>query len=480
MPASSLLSPHFLFGVATAGFQVEGGFNGPGEPTNNWEPWERAGRVEPSGSATGFFGDPEHQLDRAAEIGLTSFRLSIEWSRVEPERGVIDRAAIDRYRHILAAIVERGMEPVVTLQHFTHPSWLGPTPWCTTQNAAVLAAWMETAVNALGDLCTRWVTVNEPNILAINSFLTGIFPPGRLFDAAGLAATFDTLLAAHVAGYDLIHRLQPEAVVTTNPYTFSIYELDQIATDLLTAQEEGVDLNEVGGHLLERRREHYRLIGDGGLGRTGSRERFLRRMAAGRFSAADALPATTAALRSSPSARHLDVIAVDHYAPLAARHLVLPGRRTAGGRWWHPGRALWDDAPDPTAFVTVLEEAGRYQRPVWVLENGMSNRVVRGRSYRRLDGVRRPTYLAEHLGAVLCAVERGVPVEGFWHWTLIDNYEWGSYEPRFGLFAMDRPAGLVVRSVDALGDDAAGAYREIIAGLGAGDDSVVTRPRLPS
>ena len=475
-PETPLLSPNFLFGVATAGFQIEGGYNGRGEPSNNWEQWERDGRVDASGSATGFFDDPERQLDRAAEIGLTSFRLSIEWSRVEPTRGGIDRVAIDRYRRILAAIIEREMEPVVTLHHFTHPSWLGSTPWCTTDNAQLLACWMATAVNELGDLCSRWVTVNEPNILAINSFLTGIFPPGRVFDARGLAATFDTLLAAHVAGYDLIHDIQPDALVTTNPYTFSIYELDQVATDLLTAQDAGVDLDDVKGHLVAQRREHYRVIGDGGSTRTGSIERFLRRMAASRFSVADAFPATIAALRSSSSTRHLDVIAVDHYAPLAASHLVIPGRRTAGGRWWRPGRALWDDAPDPRAFVTVLEEAGRYDRPVWVLENGMSNRVVRGRSYRRLDGVRRPAYLADHLGAVLCAVERGVPVEGFWHWTLIDNYEWGSYEPRFGLYAMDRPAGLVVRPVDALGDDAAGAYRAIIAGLRAGDDSVVTRP----
>ncbi len=476
--SNSLLSPSFLFGVATAGFQIEGGYNGPGEPANNWEPWEREGRVEISGGATGFYDEPERQLDLAAAIGLSSFRLSIEWSRIEPTRGVIDTSAIEHYRRILAAIAERGMVPVVTLQHFTHPAWLGSAPWCDPSSVAPLVGWMRRAVESFGDLCSRWVSINEPNILAINTFFSGLFPPGRLLDATSVAQTFDTLLAAHVAGYDVIHELQPEAVVTTNPYTFSIYELDQAATDLLTAREAGVESADLSAHLLEQRRVHYRRIGDGGPGATGTIERFLRRMAASRFSVADAFPTTRAALQASTATHHLDVIAVDHYAPIAASHLVVPGIQTSGGRWWKPGRALWDDAPDPSMLVTVLEEAGSYGRPVWILENGMSNRVVRARSYARMDGLRRPEYLATHLGAVLAAVETGVPVEGFWHWTLIDNYEWGSYEPRFGLYGMDRPQGMVVTSTDALGDDSAGAYGRIIAGLTSGDDSVVTRPRL--
>ena len=155
---------------------------------------------------------------------------------------------------------------------------------------------------------------------------------------------------------------------------------------------------------------------------------------------------------------------------------MLPGRSTSGGRWWQPGRALWDDAPDPALFVKVLEEAGHYGRPVWILENGMCNRTRRGRALPRLDGLRRPAYLAAHLGAVVEALQRGVDVGGYWHWTLIDNYEWGSYQPRFGLFGMDRARGHAVAELDAQGDDAAGAFRRIIDGLRRGDTSVVVPP----
>jgi beta-glucosidase/6-phospho-beta-glucosidase/beta-galactosidase len=111
-----------------------------------------------------------------------------------------------------------------------------------------------------------------------------------------------------------------------------------------------------------------------------------------------------------------------------------------------------------------------------VVENGLCNRVRDGHAYPRLDGWDRPRYLREHLAAVMEAVDDGVPVAGYWHWSLVDNYEWGSYEPRFGLHGLDRTGtdgGPRWQEDDALGDDAAGAYRRIIGGLRAGDRSVL-------
>src|SRR6476620_5170234 len=98
----------FRFGVATAGFQVEGHFNGPGEARNNWYGWERDGRVEPSGIAVDFWERYEDHLDRAAAAGCDGFRLSIEWARCEPSEGEWDATAFDRYRAILDACRERG------------------------------------------------------------------------------------------------------------------------------------------------------------------------------------------------------------------------------------------------------------------------------------------------------------------------------------------------------------------------------------
>ena len=177
-PRGWQLPAGFRFGVATAGFQVEGGFNGSGQPANNWWPWELAGRVVPSGPAVGFWARPEEALDRAAALGCDSFRLSLEWARVVPADGVVDRAALDRYRSIVTACVDRGLEPLVTLHHFTHPAWLGEDFWLRPDAPERFTAWADLAVEALADLVRCWVTINEINVLAVGSWLLGMFPPG--------------------------------------------------------------------------------------------------------------------------------------------------------------------------------------------------------------------------------------------------------------------------------------------------------------
>jgi len=184
------------------------------------------------------------------------------------------------------------------------------------------------------------------------------------------------------------------------------------------------------------------------------------------------------AVYASPHECTLDAVGLDWYDPVATRHFRLPGHRTAGGRGWLPTRELWDDVPDPAGLTAWLgaQRAATPGTPLWIVENGLCNRVRNGRSWPRLDGWDRPRYLREHLAGVVAAVDAGVPVAGYWHWSLVDNYEWGSYEPRFGLFGIDRhrgERGFSWLATDALGDDAGGAYARIIAGLREGDRSVL-------
>ena len=489
----------FLFGVATAGFQVEGGFNGPGQPANNWLAWEQVGRVEPSGDAVGFWDHPEEALDLAAGMGCDSFRLGVEWARVFPDERGVDTSALASYAAVVRGCVERGLEPMVTLHHFTHPAWLGDDLWLRPDAADRFRAWVEVAVEALAPWVRLWVTVNEINVLAISSWLLGMFPPGRSLAFEDAAIATDRLLTAHVYGYDAIHRARPDAVVTTNNSSMSAYAFDRMLTDVLLARSAGIERRDVESWLASRAREHDALLPPSGL-----TERAVRRLGQvtapyrSRFSAGGSGAGVGAsasrdglvhrrhpvprravdAVYDSPHERTLDALGLDWYDPTVSRHFRMPGHRTAGGRNPSPTRELWDDVPDPPALGRWL----RTQRdlapglPLWVVENGMCNRVRDGRSLPRLDGWDRPRYLREHLAAVMAAIDDGVPVAGYWHWSLVDNYEWGSYEPRFGLFGVDRHrGGREARwlQTDALGDDAAGAYREIIAGLRAGDRSVL-------
>jgi beta-glucosidase/6-phospho-beta-glucosidase/beta-galactosidase len=464
-----VLPAGFRFGVATAGFQIEGGFNGPREPANNWSFWERAGRVEPSGLAVDFWNRYEEHLDRAAALGCDAFRLGVEWARVEPVPDQIDDHALDHYATILAACRERGMEPLVTLHHFTHPAWLGEDFWLSGDSPDRYARWVETAVTRLSPQCRTWVTLNEINAVGLGSFLLGLFPPGRLLAFADMTAAFDHLLTAHVRGYEVIHRLQSDAVVTTNNVSVSVYELDRLLIDIVVARSAGVSRDDLRSWTRERRSEWYaRLAPPSPL------ERGLRWTAMTQWERGDGLPRAVDALWGSPHERTLDVVGIDYYDPVAAHHFRLPGHRTAGGRSFQPGAELWDDRVDAGGLVDYSRANVVAGLDLWVVESGMCNRVRRGRSFPRLDGWERVRYLQATLAAMVAAIDEGVPVGAYYHWTLMDNYEWGSYEPRFGIYGVDRERGVRVLDTDALGHDAAGAYRRIIAGLRAGDRSVLT------
>jgi 6-phospho-beta-galactosidase len=284
-----------------------------------------------------------------------------------------------------------------------------------------------------------------------------------------MTRAFDNLLAAHVRAYDIVHRLQPDAVVTTNNTSASVYEVDRLLIDLLLIRQVGIGPDDVDDYISDRRAAWYSAIAT-----PDPVERMLRRF--GRR--VTTLPTVNfrnaiEAIRSSPHERTLDVVGIDYYDPVSSHHIRLPGSRTAGGHSWAPERALWDDVVHPTGLVRYCEANATEGLGLWVVENGLCNRVRRGRSYPRLDGWDRPRYLRETLAAMVDAIDRGAPVDAYYHWTLADNYEWGSYEPRFGLYGVDRERGLRVLGTDAMGKDAAGTYRRIIEGLRAGDRSVV-------
>ena len=467
-PVAPPLPPGFRFGVATAGFQVEGGFNGPDEPANNWRDWEQAGRVERSGIALDFWNRWEDHLDRAVAAGCDAFRLSVEWARCEPADGRIDRAALERYAAIVDGCTARGLLPVVALHHFAHPHWLGPDFWLRLDAPDRFARWAETAAAHLGSRSRHWITLNEPNALAALTWVTGAFPPGRVGGVGDLVRASDHLLTAHVLAYGAVRRHRPDAVVSVNNHASSVYELDRLLLDVLLARSRGVARHELRAWLDDRRRHWY-----AALPTPGRKEAVLRRVVRAAVPLEQALPRTVAAVWDGPHERPLDAVLLDYYNPMLADRLRLPGRRTAGGRNWRPTRPLWDDPVHPEGLTTWCRASTEPGLEVWVAENGLCNRVRAGRSEPRGDGWDRVRYLRANVAAVVRAVDQGVPVTGYFHWTLADNYEWGSYEPRFGLYGVDREHGLRWCDLDSMGGDAAGTFRRLADGLRSGDGAVL-------
>ncbi len=492
----SLLGEGFLAGVATSGYQIEGGFNGDGEPHNNWSGWEGTGRAARSGLACDFWRRPTEALDRAAAIGCNAFRLSVEWARLEPRPGELDHAALERYAEILAECTARGMEPMVTLHHFTHPAWLGEEFWLRPGSPDVFARHVARVVPALTAHCRRWVTINEPNIVMLMGWIEGACPPGRRMALSDAYCVLDNLLTAHVLAAEAVTAVQSGAEVTINTSSSSVYELDRMLLDLLGLREAGVPASDVDRYVDERRAVHDAAFPPRHAGEAAVRRFFAAvspygaEREAGRGQAWARLRGLTrrrvprrvvAAVHATTRARGFDAVGFDWYDPVASHAMRIPGRRTpAGERDWSFGRALWDTESHPAGLRSwcATEAALRPGLPLWVVENGMSTRVRDGQPVPREDGMGRPRYVREHLGAVADAVASGVPVRAYLHWSLVDNYEWGSYEPRFGLYGLDRSDPSAVRwlDTDAQGDDAAGEFARVLAGLRAGDGSVLDAP----
>jgi hypothetical protein len=192
--------------------------------------------------------------------------------------------------------------------------------------------------------------------------------------------------------------------------------------------------------LTARRADYHRAVAP-----RSARERVLRRICNSAIPLDKALPRAAGAVYASAHECALDVVAVDHYLPAIADHARIRNR------------GLWGDRPAPAELIRYLKLNHEPGLPLWVVENGLCSRDHAARA----DGWDRPRYLREHLDAVRTAVDRGLPVDAYFHWTLADNYEWGSYAPRFGLYAVDQPSP-EWSDRDALSDDAAGAYRDAI------------------
>ena len=178
----------FLWGTATAAHQVEGG-----NWNNDWWMWEHDPQspcVEPSGDTCDHFHRYPEDIKLLADLGFRTYRFSIEWSRVEPERNEWSRAALEHYRRVCATCHENGILPIVTFHHFTTPRWVAHHGgWEEPETADLFARYAERVTGHLGDLMPWACTFNEPNIVATMGYLAGVFPPGGATRSCGGRST---------------------------------------------------------------------------------------------------------------------------------------------------------------------------------------------------------------------------------------------------------------------------------------------------
>jgi beta-glucosidase len=185
----------FIWGTATSAHQIEGG-----NVNTDWWEFEHdvtSGCVEVSGDACDSFNRFPEDVALVAGLGFSSYRFSIEWSRIEPEEGEFSRVALDHYRRMAATCHEHGILPVVTFHHFTHPRWLAASgAWESPQAPERFARFCERATAHFGDLIGMACTLNEPNVVATMGWRHGIFPP-RVRDRDRRGTVNQALVSAH-------------------------------------------------------------------------------------------------------------------------------------------------------------------------------------------------------------------------------------------------------------------------------------------
>lgn len=494
----------FLWGVAISAYQAEGGYNQPGEPQTNWAPAERSQQVEPLGRSADFWRHYRDDFAACRRLGLSAFRLGIEWSRVQPitdpslrEPPAFDQEAIDQYARILAACLDQGLEPIVTLHHFVHPAWLGPDPWLDDGIESRFIAYVRRVVTGInrhlvagGRRPVRYfITINEPNMLVMNTYLGRQFPSQSQRGLRRALVAMNHLLRAHVRAYNLLHDLYAdegwgEVRVSLNNYTSDIYWLDQAWIDLLHAREYGIRLNEVTTWLRGRAQAFRRRATESPPADMAWASQWLGR-ALRRF--ADGLAcslADDAALRPALDGlfegrrdRVLDFLALDYYDPFCAHILKLPawpGDGSGGStlnealidslvsKWWD-----WRVLPEGLRFFCEYYAETYHPKPLLIAENGMAHpRTRANRVEHRRDRILRSTFLELHAREVIAMARAGVPLLGYLHWSLFDNYEWGSYAPRFGLYSLDYEQGTERLSRDHYGDCPSATYARLIREAG--------------
>ena len=388
---------NFLWGTATAAHQVEGGNH-----ANDWWSWEQVpGRIK-----NGDRSDPacDHYRRFAADFDLlrslhqNAHRLSLEWSRIEPAPGEFSATALAHYREVLQALRDRGMEPMVTLHHFTNPTWIADAGgWEAPGAAESFARYAERVTDELGGLARFWITINEPTVVAYQGYVRGDWPPGRHDLGAALHVVVQ-LLRGHWQAYERIKRRHPELQVGL-AHHLRIFD----PARRFAPQDHAVAA------------AFTRVFN----------ETMLRSLREGRL----VFPLTRYDSAGGPR-QSQDFIGLNYYT----RELVKFNHRYRAelfGQRMLVEPALCSDLGwelYPEGLYRTLMALRRERLPIYVTENGIADR----------DDARRPEYLLTHVGAMLRAIQAGAPVRGYMHWTSFDNFEWAEgYSAKFGLIACD-------------------------------------------
>ena len=385
------LPPGFIWGVSSSAFQSEGGVL-----DSDWSRQNAADKAQDRyGTSVDFRHRYREDVALAHDLGVNTYRIGINWARVEPRRGQYDQTELAYYDDLILALKQAGVAPLITLDHFDIPGWVADQGgWTNPNTTKEFVAYSGLIARRYHKDAHLWITFNEA--FADISMQTSLHKlKGKDADRVG-----DNIVAAHRQVYDLIHQIDPKAMVTSN----------------------------------------IAWLGDrfgGGVVNGISDRAFLNRVA-----------------------DKVDVIAIDYYgADLIKGFKAL----SAHANW------LWP--PEPAGLYRALKiiQAKYPNKPILIAEIGMATQ----NGQPRADGVTREDMLRDSVYWTQRARADGVNVIGYMVWSLSDNFEWGTYAPRFGLYTVNVLKDPTLKRIPTA---AVPAYRDIIRDHGVAPGY---RPVLP-
>jgi beta-glucosidase len=382
----------FLFGAATASHQIEGGQH------NDWSEWEKenAARLAKeserafaswnphwrtfkgeatkpqnylSGQACDHWNRYEEDFGILSDLSLGAYRFSLEWSRIEPEKGRFDTAALDRYRDMVRSLREKGIVPFVTLWHWTLPLWLRDEGGLLSPEFAhAFERYAEKVAKTLGKDVSFFITLNEPDVVSSHAYLKGAWPPQKKNFFSWLRANWH-LVQAHRKAYRVLKGFGGDLQVGIAKHQVYFETASPTLWNRFLKKAADYAWNH---WWLERLRGYQ------------------------------------------------DFIGVNHY-----------NRNVISG-WYgkNPNQAQTDIGWEywPESLEHVLLELRRYRLPLYVTENGLADATDR----------LRPDFIPRALSAAHRALAGGADLRGYFHWSLLDNFEWDKgFWPRFGLVEVD-------------------------------------------
>lgn len=372
MYKSIIFPDNFLWGAGTSAYQVEGG------NTNcDWHFWSKNDQNF-SDLGCDHYHLYKEDFDLAKGLNHNIHRFSIEWSRIEPEKGKYNQKEINHYRQVLQALKDRGIKTMVTLHHFTNPLWLTwENGWTNEKSVEYFRKYTEVICKELGKYIDFWVTINEPIVYLASGYLSGDWPPGHAKSPRQAYLVFENMAQAHCQAYQVIHQHFPSAkvgIAKNNMYFESGHSWDLIAKTIV----------KIGDFFWN----HW----------------FLRKIR-----------------------KYQDFIGLNYYFHFKIKSSAL---KKSFSLIANKDKRLSDLNWEiyPKGIYYLLKDLKKYNKPIYITENGLAD---------RRDQLR-PEFLIEHLIQVHRAIQKGIDIKGYIHWSLMDNLEWHqNYHPRFGLIEID-------------------------------------------